>query len=229
MRMVRQEPGAQEPQEKAKFYRIAWVFYLVLAIAGLLWVGAQRGRLGIELFVDPGGWWIDLGSGIGIGSALLALWWLLCRYVAGARGLENELARLLAPLSVAEAISLAIISAVAEELFFRGALQGALGFLPAAVLFALLHAGPGKSFRVWTLFAFAGGLALGGLVTLRGPLGGAIVAHLLVNGVNLVRLARLSLPPQTPPQAPDVAADPKPPDPPAGPSETSQPSNPSND
>lgn len=185
-----------QPQRAgARFYRIAWVFYLVLAIAGLLWVGAQRGRLGLKLFVDPGGWWIDAGAGVALGCSLLGLWWLLRRCVAAARTLEDELARLLAPLSVAEAISLAVISAVAEELFFRGALQGALGFLPAAVLFALLHAGPGRGFRVWTLFALAAGLALGALVALRGPLGGAMLAHLIVNGVNLVRLARLQPPP----------------------------------
>lgn len=178
------------PRKATRFYRLAWIFYLVLAIAGLLWTGAQRGRLGVELFVDRGSWWIDLGAGVAIGGALLALWAALRRWVAAARLLEDELARLLAPLAVAEALSLAVISAVAEELFFRGALQGALGLLPAAVLFALLHAGPGKGFRVWTLFALAGGLALGALVALRGPLGGAIVAHLLVNGINLVRLAR---------------------------------------
>jgi len=206
MKAFRPEPGAA-----LKFYRIAWLFYLVLAIAGLLWVGAQRGRLGVELFVDPGGWWIDLGTGLGAGLALLSLWWLLRRHVAAARSLEDELARLLAPLSVAEAISLAVISAVAEELFFRGALQGALGFLPAAVLFALLHAGPGKSFRVSTLIALAGGLTLGALVALRGPLGGAIVAHLLVNGVNLVRLARLAPPPL--PQEADAAGPSKPAEP----------------
>ena len=174
----------------ARFYRVAWVFYLVLAIAGLLWTGAQRGRLGLALFVDPGSWWIDLGAGCVLGGGLLVLWWALRRGAAAARALEEELSRLLAPLTAAEAISLAIISALAEELFFRGALQGAIGFLPAAVLFALLHAGPGKAYRIWTLFALAGGLALGALVALRGPLGGAIVAHLLVNGVNLVRLAR---------------------------------------
>lgn len=183
--------AGQAPARPAtQFYRLAWIFYLALAIAGLLWTGAQRGRLGIELFFDPGSWWIDLGAGLSAGGTLLALWWALRRYVAAARLLEDELARLLAPLAVAEAISLAVISAVAEELFFRGALQGAVGLLPAAVLFALLHAGPGKGFRVWTLFALAGGLVLGALVALRGPLGGAILGHLLVNGVNLVRLAR---------------------------------------
>ena len=189
------------PAAGAKFYRLAWIFYLVLAIAGLLWLGVQRGRLGIGLFVDPGGWWIDLGAGVAIGGGLLALWWALRRWVAAARDLEDELARLLAPLSIAEAVSLAVISALAEELFFRGALQSAIGFLPAAVLFALLHAGPGKGFRVWALFALAGGLALGALVSLRGPLGGAIVAHLMVNGVNLVRLARHSPAPTLPPPA----------------------------
>ena len=193
------------PAAGAKFYRLAWIFYLVLAIAGLLWLGVQRGRLGIGLFVDPGGWWIDLGAGVAIGGGLLALWWALRRWVAAARDLEDELARLLAPLSIAEAVSLAVISALAEELFFRGALQSAIGFLPAAVLFALLHAGPGKGFRVWALFALAGGLALGALVSLRGPLGGAIVAHLMVNGVNLVRLARHSPAPPAAPTLPPPA------------------------
>jgi membrane protease YdiL (CAAX protease family) len=194
---------AQERRTPTKFYRVAWLFYLVLAVAGLLWVGAQRGRLGVELFVDPGGWWIDVASGLATGCALLALWWLLRRHVAAARELEADLARLLAPLTVSEAVALAVISAVAEELFFRGALQGALGYLPAAVLFALLHAGPGQSFRLWTLFALAGGLTLGALVAGRESLGGAILAHLLVNGVNLVRLARLA-----PPEPSIAAADP---------------------
>ena len=172
------------------FYRLAWAFYLVLAVAALLWLGAQRGRIELTLFFAPESWGIDLAAGATLGALLLALWFGLRRAFAGARSLEAELARLVAPLTTAEAISLAFLSGLAEELFFRGAVQGALGLAPAALLFALLHAGPGKSFRIWTLFALAGGLLFGGWVAARGALGGAILGHMLVNGVNLVRLTR---------------------------------------
>ena len=121
---------------------------------------------------------------------LLGVWALLRRLFAPARELERELARLVLPLSRGETLALAWISALAEELFFRGALQGAVGLLPAAILFALLHFGPGRAFRVWGLFAFAAGLLLGALAAGRESIGAAIVAHALTNGINLARLAR---------------------------------------
>lgn len=172
------------------FYRLAWAFYLALAVAALLWLGAQRGRIELSLFFEPESWPVDLAAGAGLGALLLALWFGLRHLSAGARALEAELARLVAPLTTAEALALAFLSGLAEELFFRGAVQGALGLAPAALLFALLHAGPGKSFRIWTLFALAGGLLFGGWVAMRGALGAAIFGHMLVNGFNLVRLTR---------------------------------------
>jgi membrane protease YdiL (CAAX protease family) len=175
---------------RSGFYPLAWLFYLALAIAGVVWLGFQRGRIGAELFVSPDQPWIDLAAGVATGAALLGVWEALRRGSHAARALEAELGKLVAPLSRSEALALAAISAIGEELFFRGALQGALGLLPAAALFALLHAGPAKPFRVWGLFALLAGLGLGALVVWRGALGGAIVAHALVNGVNLVRLSR---------------------------------------
>jgi membrane protease YdiL (CAAX protease family) len=183
------DPTPAAPARRS-FYPVAWLFYLVLAIAGLLWLGARHGRIGLELFVKRETFWIDVAIGLAAGALLLALWWLLYRFFPAARELEAELARLVLPLSAAEALSLAFLSALAEELFFRGALQGAIGVLPAATLFALLHAGPGRAFRIWGLFALAAGMLLGFLVAEREALGGAIVAHALVNAVNLARLAR---------------------------------------
>lgn len=184
------EPTFPNAPARRSFYPVAWFFYLALAIAGLLWLGARHGRIGLELFVKRETFWIDLGIGVGAGALLLALWWLLRRLFPAARELEAEIARLVLPLTTAEALSLAFLSALAEELFFRGALQGAIGLLPASTLFALLHAGPGRAFRVWGLFALAAGLLLGFLVAEREALAGAIVAHALVNAVNLARLAR---------------------------------------
>jgi uncharacterized protein len=82
-----------------------------------------------------------------------------------------------------------VLSGFAEELFFRGAVQGAIGWLPATLAFALLHTGPGRAFRLWTLFALLAGLLFGALMELRGNLLGPVVAHFLVNAVNLWRLA----------------------------------------
>jgi hypothetical protein len=175
---------------RAGFYPLAWFCYLALAITGVVWIGFQRGRIGVELFVRPDRLALGLAAGAAAGAALLGVWEGLRRASATARALESELAKLVAPLSRSEAIALAAISAVGEELFFRGALQGAIGVVPAALLFALLHVGPAKSFRLWGLFALLAGLGLGALVAWSGALGGAIVAHALVNGVNLVRLTR---------------------------------------
>jgi membrane protease YdiL (CAAX protease family) len=175
----------------SRLYRVAWAFYLVLASGGLVGLAAQGRRLEWRLLVDPASWWIDLVLGVVSGLGLLGLWVAARRALAPARRLEETLARLLGPLSGAEVLSLALISAVAEEIAFRGALQHAAGWLPAAAVFALLHLGPGAPFRTWSLFALAGGLAFGGIVAWREALAGPILGHLLVNLVQLRRLAEL--------------------------------------
>ena len=88
-----------------------------------------------------------------------------------------------------EIVALALLSGFAEELFFRGAVQGAWGWLPATVLFTLLHTGPGSTYKAWTAFAGVAGLALAGLMLWRGNLLAPILAHVVVNAVNLNQLA----------------------------------------
>lgn len=177
-----------EPQ--SAFYRLGWVVYLLMAVAGILWIGFRvDGPIPLSLFLDRGGWWIDLLLGVGSGLLLLGLWWAGERVFPLARDLEDQLAAVLGPLTAAEAFSLALLSGFAEELFFRGAVQGQWGWLPATVLFAVLHTGPGRAFRVWTLFAVVAGGLFGGLMAWRGNLLAPVIGHFLVNGVNLRRLA----------------------------------------
>lgn len=183
-------PPSPTPPEPGRLYRLGWVIYLLMAVAGILWIGFRvDGPIPLGLFLDRDGWWLDLLLGIGSGLLLLGLWWVGERFSPLARQLEEQLAAVLGPLTVAEAISLAVLSGFAEELFFRGAVQGQWGWIAATALFAVLHTGPGKAFRAWTLFAVVAGGMFGGLMVWRGNLLAPVIGHFLVNGVNLRRLA----------------------------------------
>jgi membrane protease YdiL (CAAX protease family) len=175
--------------ESGRLYRFAWGLYLFLALAGAIWIGFQRGVIPLSLFLDTRRWWLDLGLGLGAGLLLLGLWAAAERIFPLARDLEAKLAQALGPLSGSEAFALALLSGFAEELFFRGALQGTVGLVGATILFGLLHSGPGKAFRLWTLFALLAGGVLGLLMHWRGNLLGPVTGHFLVNAVNLRRLA----------------------------------------
>ena len=191
------ESQPHTPETPGRLYRFAWGLYMLLAVAGALWIGLRRGVIPLSLFVDPRTWWLDLGAGLALGLLLLGAWWGAERTFPLAKELEARLAGALGPISGSEAIALALLSGFAEELFFRGAVQGALGWAAATVLFGLLHSGPGKAFRLWTLFALLAGGLMGGLMAWRGNLLGPVAGHVLVNAVNLRRLARDSarLPP----------------------------------
>jgi uncharacterized protein len=176
-------------RRSSRFYRVAWAFYLVLALGGLVGLAAQGVVVGPRLLVDPASWWLDLGWGLAAGVTLLAAWLAARRLLAPARELERVMARLLGRTTRQEVVALALISALAEEVVFRGALQHAIGWVGAAAVFALLHVGPRAPFLLWSLFALLGGLVFGWIMELRQALVGPIVGHLMVN---LVQLRRLS-------------------------------------
>jgi uncharacterized protein len=162
---------------------------MALAVGGAVWIGFREGVIPLRLFVDAREWWLDLLLGIGAGLLLLGLWRGAERVFPLAQDLEDQLGAALGRLERSEVIALAVLSGFAEELFFRGAVQGSFGWVPATILFALLHTGPGRAFRLWTVFALIAGLLFGGLMEWRGNLLGPVVAHFLVNAVNLWRLA----------------------------------------
>lgn len=177
-------------KRETNLFRVAWLFYLLLAGAAILWLGVRPPGLSLRLLFAARGWWLDLALGLVAGGLLVLLWQLAGRWLSTARELEEKLATLLGGLTRADALGLAVLSGFAEELFFRGAVQMTLGLIPATLIFGLLHTGSGKAFRLWTLFALIAGLVLGGLMAWRGNLLAPIVAHILVNAVNLRRLAR---------------------------------------
>ncbi len=179
----------ENPADRIGIYRLAWAFYLVLAIAGVIWIGTSQGSIPLSLFIDPASWGVDLGLGLIAGLALVALWDAGRRYVPAMRELEKLLAEQIGPLDPSEALALALISGFAEELFFRGAVQTSWGWGWSTVIFTLMHSGSGRAFRWWTLFAFVAALVFGGLTFYRETILAAVVAHAVVNSINLRRLA----------------------------------------
>lgn len=186
-------PASEESAAELRpgqLYKLAWVFYLLLALAAIVWLGAREGAIPLALFVRWPSVLVDLGLGVATGLSLVGVWALARRHVPAARRLEDELRDLLGGIDSGEVLALALLSGLAEELFFRGAVQSAFGWVVATVLFTLLHIGPGSSFRLWTLFAGVAGLMFAGLVVWRQSLLAAIVAHVVVNCVNLHHLVR---------------------------------------
>lgn len=155
-----------------------------------MWVGWRQGAILPTFFVDPKTWWIDALLGVAVGGLLIVVWRLARQKLTSAHVLERQLAELLGPLERHEIVALALLSGFAEELFFRGAVQGAWGWIPATVLFTLLHTGPGSTYRAWTAFAGVAGVALAGLMLWRGNLLAPVLAHVVVNAVNLDHLVR---------------------------------------
>lgn len=171
-------------------FRWASAFYLVLAVVGVVWLGLRGGRIESGIFIGFETWPVDLVLGIVTGLLLSGGWEVAGRFFPQPRSVEAYFREVLGPLDVSEALVLALLSAIAEEIFFRGALQGSFGLLPAAILFTLLHMGPGRDFRVWTIFAGVAGVALGGLTLWREALLAPMTAHALVNAIGLYRLGR---------------------------------------
>jgi membrane protease YdiL (CAAX protease family) len=137
-----------------------------------------------------------LAAGVATGLAILAAAELLerrlpsFRYVT--RRTERALRRLALPRGWAAALALA--TSLGEELLFRGMLLDLIGLLPQALAFGLAHPA-GRRGWSYPLFAAASGLALGGLVLATGRLLPAVAAHLVINGVGLLRTARSAPPP----------------------------------
>lgn len=134
--------------------------------------------------------------GLGVGLLVVALCRLATARHRWARRLHRDFRHVLGGLSGREILILAASSALGEELLFRGALLPWLGLWPQAIIFALLHLGPGLRFLPWTASALVMGLVFGFLYLALGDLGAAITAHFTINFLNLHYIVRVDLPPE---------------------------------
>jgi membrane protease YdiL (CAAX protease family) len=161
--------------------------YAAMGIVAFV-IAAGRGDPDLyRLGGNPGASALVLAPVLGalLGLTVVGLTRLATRHFVWARELHASFRDLLGPLAPREIVILAIASAIGEELLFRGALMPWLGVWWQALVFALLHVGPGRRFLPWTASAFVLGAAFGELALATGNLGGPIAAHFAINFLNL--------------------------------------------
>jgi membrane protease YdiL (CAAX protease family) len=161
--------------------------YASMGIVAFL-IAAGRGDPDLyRLGGDPEGWQLGAGPVLGglLGLGVVGLTRIATRHFQWARDLHGSFRDLLGPLTGREILILALASSIGEELLFRGALLPWVGVWLQAIVFALLHIGPGRRFLPWTTSALVLGLAFGLLAQWTDNLGGPIAAHFAINFLNL--------------------------------------------
>ena len=171
--------------------RSALLLYGVFTGLAFLWASAE----GRAILTPPAeAWWAlpsgaatvgSLGRGLARATVTVASTRLLVRRARWARELHVSFRGLLVPLTNGQIALLALTSGIAEELFFRGAMQPAFGLPLTSLIFGLLHVGPGRAFLPWTLWAVLMGFCFGAIVAATGSLAGCVLAHVLINHRNL--------------------------------------------
>lgn len=124
-------------------------------------------------------------AGAAFAVLVIATTRLLVARASWARHLHDELRPVAVGMSTPAIVALAVFSSLGEELLFRGFLTPWIGVIAQALVFGVMHQIRGPSRWWWMAWAATAGLALGAIFWLFGSLSGPVLAHALINGVNL--------------------------------------------
>ncbi len=188
------DTGHDREQGPPDLVRAGVIFYGVMLAVGLIWrMGFYGENVIYASAADEAAgvrWGRDLALGLGVGAAAIAGSEAMTRLSGWGDRLARALGAAIGPIAARDALLLAMASGLAEEVFFRGALQPRVGWLVASVIFGGVHFIPRRELLPWTGFALAMGLVLGALFEWTGNLIAPVVAHSVINGINLPLLAR---------------------------------------
>lgn len=172
------------------------MLYGGVSAVGLL-IGALRGQPVVYFHGAVAlSWRLLVGplAGVVVALGVVFLTRMAVHRFEWARDLHRSFRGLLGNLHGRDVLVLAAASSIGEEILFRGALVPAIGLWASTTIFALLHIGPGVRYLPWTVSAFVIGLGFGGMFVWTGDLGGPIVAHFVINYLNLGYIVRVELP-----------------------------------
>ena len=168
----------------------AFIGYAMLLLVSIGFAHGQ-GRLS-EIVHFPG--WFQIGTSVVIGVSLAVSVILLSNAMRGAfrwaKELEEEFRLMLYPLDLSEVALLAVMSGIAEEVFFRGIMQPVFGLYVTSFAFGLLHYPMNRRMVPWTVIAIILGFLLGIVYQATGSLLAVILAHGLINYFELRKIAK---------------------------------------
>lgn len=148
-----------------------------LGLLGGIWLYFRPFPLAVKFNI-----WMLLLVAAGLALLLLGGAYVLERFVLSFRYASRMLERTLKQFQITLpfAFSLAMLSSLAEEIFFRGALLPLTGIWGQALLFGLMHPAPRKAWA-YTFYTFIAGLVLGYATVFTGSLIPGIIAHFAIN------------------------------------------------
>ncbi len=181
-----------KPRPAGELLKNSSMFYLVLGAVGALVCYYSHHNLSAILRAPASSdelfRWIILSS-LGAGVLLIQSY-LFEEFFPSFKSLRGLLTRFMGAVPTPVLLYLALLSAVAEEILFRGAIQPSLGLIGASLLFGLLHLGPTGGLSSWSLWAVLAGLLLGWMFQHTQSLWPVIFTHALVNVLSMLRMRR---------------------------------------
>ena len=172
---------------------IVWLVVIVYSILFMIGVGIiyffqEKGSV-VKAFSLPVDWAKPMGIGLLTGLLVTGITILTGRFKWSKR-LEAEFRSALGRLNIGQIIIIALMSGIAEEVFFRGGIQPLIGLVPTSLIFGILHFPVNRSLLPWTIFAVLMGFLLGELYIATNCLWVPIITHVMVNCLNLYRICR---------------------------------------
>ncbi len=184
-----QSPPA-EPRDRHDLIRLAVGFYGLVLLFAVGYALFSKHPMSV-LLGENAPTVLHILAAVGLGLVIVGLTRVAMRMWSSVDEASRILASIIGPLTWKQAIILAAVSAIGEEVLFRGALFATLGFIGSSLLFGLVHVVPRRALWMYPVFAAGAGFVLGLLRDGTGSIIPPIITHFVVNAINLHFLGSL--------------------------------------
>jgi membrane protease YdiL (CAAX protease family) len=187
-------------EDTRSLLKLATIFYAVVGLLAWGWAA----WFDHPLYGERPPTALGLGYGVAAGLVVVALCHVAYLASQAVRQASELIGRFFGPVTTLQAVWLALISGLFEELAFRGALWPQLGLVGTALFFGLCHTIPMRALAGYPIFAFFAGLILGHLRDATGSVWPSVACHVTINALNIAWLGRRQRRAPAPAPAPAV-------------------------